>query len=68
MIHIPIGSRWPYPKKMLSIGLEFKPQDLWMGAFWKRGDEAAGSWQIANVWVCLVPMLPIHLTYEWMVN
>lgn len=40
-----------------SIGLEFKLQDFWVGAFWDitryNGD----------IWICLIPMFPIHI--EW---
>ena len=52
----------------MKIRLEFKPQDLWVGVFWKRGDEAAGSRKSMDIWICLVPMLPIHLIYEWDVD
>jgi hypothetical protein len=39
------------------IRLEFKPQDLWIGAFWRR------SIDVLDVWVCLIPCLPIHLRW-----
>lgn len=49
--------------------LEFKPADLWIGAFWKRatlhtltmsdgGDMATPTF---DVWICLLPMVPIHI-------
>lgn len=39
---------------------EFKPQDCWIGVFWKktRGDYV----HRLDIWVCLLPMLPFHLT------
>ena len=47
------------------IRLEWKPRDCWVGAFWKGGtfrgrlDEKP----YLDVWVCIIPMLPIH--YGW---
>lgn len=38
----------------MTVRLEFKPQDCWIGAFWKPG----------HVWVCLLPMLPIHFALD----
>jgi hypothetical protein len=35
----------------MKIRLEWKPQDLWVGAFWKPG----------HLWVCLLPCLPVHV-------
>lgn len=52
----------------MHIRLEFKPQDCWIGAFWKQGVEADGfEWRGAtyrprtDVWICVLPMLPIHI-------
>ena len=39
----------------LSVRLEFKVQDCWAGVFWRSSREAL------DVWICIVPMLPIHL-------
>jgi hypothetical protein len=44
-------SRW-------KLRLEWKPQDLWIGAFWKWEK------QRLHVWICLLPMLPIHFTFD----
>ena len=44
-----------------SIELKFVPQDIWVGVYWKRDvfyEDAA--W---DVYVCLVPMLPIHFSW-----
>ena len=55
------------------VALEFKPADLWIGMFWKRSSrgawDASGQWagagsRVLDVWICLVPMLPIHLHLE----
>jgi len=42
-----------------TIGVEFKLQDMWIGVYWKR----TGSY--TDVWVCLVPCFPIHITWWW---
>jgi hypothetical protein len=41
----------------MSIRLEWKPQDAWIGAYWKQTEE---RW---HLWICLLPCLPIHL--QW---
>jgi hypothetical protein len=61
----------------LQIRLEFKLQDLWIGVFWKRVrllpcklqdviknriDPATLPVQY-DMWICLVPALPIHLRW-----
>lgn len=48
------------------IRLEWKPQDCWVGVFWKRSGKFRGRFDenpYLDVWVCMVPMLPIH--YGW---
>lgn len=39
----------------MSIRLEFKLEDFWMGVFWKRDAHAL------HIWICLVPCLPFHV-------
>lgn len=43
------------------VQLEFKPQDLWIGVFWKKGGERGFDEDHINVWICIIPMIPIHL-------
>lgn len=50
----------------MTVRFEFKPQDCWVGAFWRTSDGHSergfpGKW--INLWVCLVPMLPIHFIW-----
>lgn len=42
-----------------SAALEFKAEDAWVGAFWRRSGVYAEQLEI---WICLIPCLPIHLT------
>ena len=39
------------------VCLEFKIHDLWVGAFWKQDGRCI------DVWLCLVPTLPIHISW-----
>lgn len=58
------------------IRLEWKPQDLWVGVFWKALYDHSSIWPMAkrvkngrwvrsrvDVWVCIVPMVPIHFVW-----
>jgi hypothetical protein len=42
------------------VRLEWKPPDCWIGVFWKRSTGPFGDF--LDVWVCLVPMIPIHIS------
>lgn len=52
-----VGAPDNYSAK-LSVGIERKIEDLWVGAFWK------GDRDEREVWVCLVPCLPIRFHYK----
>lgn len=39
------------------IRLEFKLADCWIGVFWKQQARRH------DVWVCLLPCLPLHITW-----
>ncbi len=41
-------------RETVAVSLEFKIQDLWIGVFWKTGK---GEF---DLWLCLLPCLPIH--------
>lgn len=49
--------------KNVTVALEFKLQDLWVGAFWHRKRSILGSEQ--HIWICLLPCLPIHIMWSW---
>lgn len=52
-----IGGRGNYSAK-LSIAIEFKLADFWVGAFWKtKRDE---SW----LWICVIPCVPLRVHYQ----
>lgn len=41
------------------IRFEWKPQDAWIGAFWRRDR----PWSF-DLWVCIVPMMPLHIGWK----
>lgn len=53
------------PSRMSLMGwhvrLEWKLEDLWIGVFWRRGKRGKAS--LFDVWVCLLPCLPIHISW-----
>lgn len=42
-----------------SARLEWKPQDCWVGVFWKRDYPRS-----FDLWVCVLPMLPFHVSWR----
>lgn len=38
---------------------EWKPADLWIGAYWKRIGNCV------DLWLCLLPCIPLHLSWWW---
>lgn len=57
----------------MRVRLEFKKEDCWVGVFWKVSETWAAdelddplddtTVPMVDVWVCLLPMLPIHITW-----
>jgi hypothetical protein len=51
--------------KITNIVLEWKLEDFWIGAFWKttkcKTDFGEKLFSV-DIWVCLVPCLPLHIT------
>lgn len=51
----------------MRIRLEWKPQDLWIGVFWKRTTLRASRSLLSglryDMWICLLPCLPIHIVW-----
>lgn len=54
------------PARLVSrlwMSIEFKPQDLWVGAFWKKNTTVGGDMG-HDAWVCVVPMFPLHFRWK----
>lgn len=46
------------------LHIKFEPRDLWIGVFWDTyHSEHVGGLHLLDVYVCIVPMLPIRLTW-----
>lgn len=45
---------------------ERKVEDAWVGVFWRRdvgtSDDGIISYRYLDIWICIVPCLPLHLT------
>jgi len=54
----------PTVRHNFTVSLEFVPQDLWVGIFWRqRPNFPMLRWARLDIWFCVVPTLPIHLVY-----
>ena len=42
------------------IRLEAKLADMWIGIFWKVSQLGT-----LDIWICLLPCLPIHIIHTW---
>ena len=40
-----------------NVEFEWKPQDAWIGAFWKR------TGHTVDLWVCILPCIPLHISW-----
>jgi hypothetical protein len=46
----------------MSICIKFNPHDIWIGIYWRR---STSLWrQITDIYVCVLPMLPIHISWS----
>lgn len=50
---------WPPRNYEWRCALEWKLQDFWIGAFWKRQGNCI------DLWVCLLPCVPLHISWWW---
>lgn len=49
--------------KNMTIKFEFEPRDLWIGVYWDTHYQCVGEvCGIINIWICLIPCFPIHIT------
>lgn len=54
---------------IMKIRWEFKKEDCWIGVYWERSDyflDTDKSYVYPNgqldIWICLIPCFPIHIT------
>jgi hypothetical protein len=48
----------------MKVKLEFKKEDLWIGIHWKHQiiESLLSVRKQYDIWICLLPMIPIHIT------
>ena len=64
-----ISSKITYGPK---ICFEYRLQDLWIGIYWKKSyskfasqfEEESKLKLRYDIWICLLPCLPIHILWE----
>jgi len=45
------------------LAIEFKPEDLWLGLFWKwKYKYYYYNYVQSDIWICLLPCLPLRIT------
>lgn len=49
-------------RRFLKAQFQFEPRDLWIGLFWRQTEM---SW---HFYICIVPLLPLHITFMRKVN
>ena len=49
--------------KIRRVRILFEPRDLWIGIYWRLTREFAGMRSL-HIYICLVPMLPLHLLLQ----
>ena len=52
----------------MRVRLKFEPRDLWIGVYWNRdyhtrGPGPQGITVTTDVYVCIVPALPVHVRH-----
>ena len=50
----------------MRVRVEFKPQDMWIGVYWEVDGSDDDFWRTIDIWVCIIPTLPIHISYQWL--
>lgn len=55
-----------------NAGVKREPRDLWVGVYWdfERGTDEDGygnDQRTFDIYVCVVPCLPLHLSWFWFV-
>lgn len=47
------------------VSIEFNPHDLWIGVFWHYYSYLTIDFDKLDVYICIVPMLPILIAFRW---
>ena len=52
-------SRWRFPLPGVRFRLEYKPVDLWVGAYY--ASESVEGRPLKHLWICFLPCFPVHI-------
>lgn len=50
------------------ISVKFNPKDIWIGVYWNYHQHLPSAMRFFDVYICVIPMLPIHISREWMMK
>lgn len=45
-----------------SIWIMWEPRDMWVGVFWRTKDHPQWRQRITDIYLCLIPCIPIRLS------
>lgn len=45
----------------LKVQFQFEPRDVWVGLFWRVTRHSGLQFSILHLYICLLPLLPLHI-------
>ena len=49
-------------KPWIKAQFQWEPRDLWIGIFWRINREMTPPFCTLHIYVCILPMMPLHVT------
>jgi hypothetical protein len=46
----------------VKVQLQWEPRDIWIGLFWRVNLEMPPPYYTLHLYLCIVPLLPLHAT------
>jgi len=56
-MHLRLFDRWNCQAQ-----LQWEPRDVWVGLFWRTNHEIGMTWYTLHLYVCIIPLVPLHVT------
>lgn len=47
------------------ITIKFEPRDIWVGVYWYFTRSIESPYKRLDIYLCVLPMLPIKFRFEW---
>jgi hypothetical protein len=47
------------------LRVKFEPRDVWVGVYWNMAQSVESAYKRLDLFICIVPLLPVHLRFEW---